>query len=162
MGAVFGGNVAAANALVVDAQNRLVLAGQSQNDTAAVRLNENGALDTSFGDGGKRVSRVNPNKWDVAQSVSVQTDGKVVLGAWVYGVGSQSNFAVTRLNANGRSDTGFGQGSTTATSVAPGVKPDEARALILQPDERIPATRIVAAGPRNDSNQDFALTRYWP
>ncbi|GBF06108.1 hypothetical protein DAERI_070106 [Deinococcus aerius] len=159
---VFGGNIATANALAVDAQNRLVLAGQSQNDTAAVRLTENGALDPSFGDGGKKIIPVNPDNWDSATGLSVQTDGKIVLGGWVYGVGSQSNFAVTRLNAGGQPDTGFGQGGTTVTPVAPGVKPDEAQALVLQPDERIPATRIVAAGLRNDSNQDFALTRYWP
>ncbi|WP_084046320.1 Ig-like domain-containing protein [Deinococcus hopiensis] len=159
---VFGGSVATVSGIALDAQNRLVLAGQSQNDTAAVRLSENGALDTTFGDGGKKIIAVNPDNWDAAQGVSVQADGKVVLGGWVYGVGSQSNFAVTRLNAGGQLDTGFGQGGTTVTPVAPGVKPDEVRALALQTDDRIPATRIVAVGVRNDSNQDFALTRYWP
>lgn len=56
-----------------------------------------------------------------------------------------------------------GQSTTlTATAKDAGVKPDEAQAVVLQPDERIPATRIVAAGMRNDSNQDFALTHLWP
>lgn len=162
VGSVFGGTIGAANAVQVDTQNRLVLAGQRQNDTAAARLTENGAPDPGFGDGGRKVIPVNPDNWDAAQGVSVQANGKVVLGGWVYGVGSQSNFAVTRLGADGQPDTGFGQGGTTVTAVAPGVKPDEARAVVLQPDERIPATRIVAAGVRNDSNQDLALTRYWP
>ncbi|BDP43980.1 hypothetical protein DAETH_39490 (plasmid) [Deinococcus aetherius] len=163
VGGVFAGNIAAANAVTVDAQGRLVLAGHSQNDTAAVRLTENGNLDTTFGDGGKKVIALSAGNWDAAAGVAVQSDGKVVLGGWVYEGGSSAgNFAVTRLNANGQPDAGFGQGGTTITPVAPGSKADEARAVVLQPDERIPATRIVAAGVRNDSNQDFALTRYWP
>ncbi|MFC4453900.1 hypothetical protein [Deinococcus sonorensis] len=161
--AVFGaGSIGVANAVVVDAQNRLVLAGQSQNDTAAARLTENGALDASFGEGGKKVIAINADNWDAANGLAIQSDGKVVLGGWVYGVGSQSNFTVTRLTAGGQPDGGFGTGGTTVTPVATGIKQDEAQALALQPDERIPATRIVAAGLRQDSNQDFALTRYWP
>lgn len=161
--AVFGGNIAAANAVFVDVQNRLVLAGHSQNDTAVVRLSENGGLDPTFGNGGKKVLALSAGNWDAATGLAVQTDGKVVLGGWVYeGNSSAGNFAVTRLNANGQPDAAFGQGGTTVTAVAPGSKADEARALVLQPDERIPATRIVAAGVRNDSNQDFALLRLWP
>ncbi|GGO31717.1 hypothetical protein [Deinococcus humi] len=161
--AVFGGNIGGANAVVVDAQNRLLLAGDSQNDTAVARLTENGALDASFGDSGRKVLALSAGNWDAATGLSVQTDGKIVLGGWVYeGNSSAGNFAVTRLGANGQPDSGFGQGGTTITPVAPGSKADEARAVVLQSDERIPATRIVAAGLRNDSNQDFALTRFWP
>ncbi|MDB5045436.1 MAG: hypothetical protein JWQ08_1486 [Deinococcus sp.] len=160
---VFAGNIAAAHALVIDGQNRLVVAGHSQNDTAVVRLTGTGALDSTFGDGGKKVMALSAENWDAATGLAVQADGKVVLGGWLYeGNSSAGNFAVTRLNANGQPDAGFGQGGTTMTPVAPGSKADEARAVVLQPDDRIPAVRIVAAGVRNDSNQDFALTRLWP
>ncbi|PYE55714.1 hypothetical protein [Deinococcus yavapaiensis] len=163
LGTVFGGDIATVNAVTVDAQGRLVLAGQRQNDTAIVRLNENGAFDASFGSGGKQVVPISAANWDAATGVAVQSDGKLVLGGWAYEGGSSAgNFAVTRLTASGQLDASFGQGGTTVTSVAPGSKADEVRAVVLQPDERIPATRVVAVGVRNDSNQDFALTRYWP
>ncbi|MFB9993369.1 Ig-like domain-containing protein [Deinococcus oregonensis] len=162
LSAVFAGSIGVANAVAVDALGRLVLAGNSENDTAVVRLDADGALDTTFGSGGKQVVRLSEN-WDSATGVAVQADGKLVLGGWVYeGNSSAGNFAVTRLEASGARDAGFGQGGTSMTPVAPGSKADEAQALALQPDERIPATRIVLGGHRNDSNNDFALTRYWP
>ncbi|PNY79597.1 hypothetical protein [Deinococcus koreensis] len=160
--AVFSGSIGVANAVAVDAQGRLMLAGTSENDTAVVRLTANGALDTTFGAGGKQIVKLSDN-WDSATGLAVQTDGKLVLGGWVYeGNSSAGNFAVTRLEGNGARDAGFGQNGTTLTPVAPGTKADEAQAVLLQPDDRIPATRVVLGGSRNDSNNDFALSRYWP
>ncbi len=160
---VFGTNIGSAKAVVVDATGRLLVAGNSNQDTAIAAFSKDGALDPSFGSAGKTVIALSDSNWDEATALAVQADGKPVLGGWVYEGGSSSgNFAVTRLTANGQPDAGFGTNGTTITHVAPGTKSDEARALALQPDERIPATRILLAGPRNDSNSDFALTRYWP
>jgi hypothetical protein len=47
------------------------------------------------------------------------------------------------------------------TPVASGTKADQASALLLQIDERIPAVRVVVAGSANGSNNDFAIARYW-
>lgn len=159
---VFGTSIGSAKALVVDATNRLLVAGNSNQQTAIAAFSPDGALDSGFGTGGKTVIKVNPSNWNEATALALQADGKPVLGGWVYGVGSQSDFTVTRLTASGQPDPTFGTGGTVITKVAPGTKSDEARAMALQPDARIPATRILLAGPRNDSNNDFALTRYWP
>lgn len=159
---VFGVTIGSANAVTTDAQGRVVVAGTAQNDTAVIRLTAAGALDPSFGTGGKRVIALTDN-WDAAEGVAVQSDGKIVLGGWIYeGNSSAGDFAVTRLTATGQNDSGFGSGGTTLTKVAPGSKSDLAHAVALQPDDRIPATRIVLAGERSDSNSDVALTRYWP
>lgn len=162
--ALFGSTIGVANAVAVDAQNRLVLAGQRDNDTAAARLNSNGTLDTTFGTGGKAVVAYSAVNWDVAEGVAVQTDGAVVLAGWRMpdGGGSATDFTVTRLTSAGALDATFGTNGTVVTAVAPGIKTDQAHAVALQPDDRIPATRIVAVGDRNDSNNDLALTRYWP
>lgn len=162
--ALFGSTIGVANAVAVDAQNRLVLAGQRDNDTAAARLNSNGTLDTTFGTGGKAVVAYSAVNWDVAEGVAVQTDGAVVLAGWRMpeGGGSATDFTVTRLTSAGALDATFGTNGTVITAVAPGIKTDQAHAVALQPDDRIPATRIVAVGDRNDSNNDLALTRYWP
>lgn len=163
IGGFFESSIGTANAVLVDAQGRLVLAGQSQNDTALVRLSANGTLDDSFGEGGQVVLALSADNWDAATALALQSDGKLVLGGWVYeGSSSAGNFALTRLLPNGQRDASFGEGGTTVTSVAPGSKADEARALVLQSDERVPIVRAVLAGVRNDQNQDFALTRYWP
>ena len=91
--------------------------------------------------------------------MAVQSDGKIVTGGWVYeGNTSNDNFAVTRLTASGQVDTAFGTNGTTVTKGGANTR-STARAALLQPDDRIPATRIVLAG---DSDYDFTLTRYWP
>ncbi|WP_309571369.1 hypothetical protein, partial [Deinococcus sp.] len=155
---VFPGS-SGATSVQVDAQQRLVVGGQEQMNTAVVRLTENGALDSSFGSGGKTVLKLNPSNWNVTTGVALQTDGKIVTGNWVYeGNTSNDNFAVTRLNANGQVDAAFGTNGTTITKGAANTR-STARAALLQPDDRIPATRILLAG---DSNYDFTLTRYWP
>ncbi|WP_027480655.1 hypothetical protein [Deinococcus pimensis] len=151
-----------ANAVVIDAQNRIVVAGNSAQNTAAVRLGENGALDTSFGTGGKTVVKVSQDNWDEATGVALQSDGKVVLGGWVYeGGGSSGNFTALRLTADGQPDATFGQGGVVITAVADAGKSDLAHAMVLQPDERVPATRILLAGQRSAGANDFAVTRLW-
>jgi len=66
-----------------------------------------------------------------------------------------------RTLEDGQPDGSFGVGGTVITPVA-GTKNDAAHALALQPDDRVPTTRIVLAGGANGSNHDFAVTRYWP
>lgn len=155
----FPGNNSGATSVVVDAQNRLVVGGHDQMNTAVVRLTRDGAPDPTFGNAGRTVLKLNPSNWNVTTAVAMQADGKVVAGSWVYeGNSSNDNFAVTRLMETGQVDADFGIGGTTITK-GPAGKRSTARAALLQPDDRIPATRIVLAG---GSDYDFALTRYWP
>jgi len=94
--------------------------------------------------------------------VAVQADGRIVVGGWVYsGNGSSGDHVVARYQADGTLDAGFGNAGLTITPVAPGTKADEGRALLLQVDDRVPTVRSVMAGSANDSNYDFAVTRYW-
>lgn len=160
---VFGGTIGVASSVAVDRAGRLLLAGQADNDTAVVRLTAAGTLDATFGTGGKVKVPLSSN-WDAAEGLAVQADGKIVLAGWRMpdAGGSATDFTVTRLQESGALDTGFGVGGTAVTPVAPGIKTDQAHAMALQPDDRVPATRIVAVGERNDSDNDVALTRYWP
>jgi hypothetical protein len=46
--------------------------------------------------------------------------------------------------------------------VAQASRADQASAILLQVDDRIPAVRVLGAGSANrGSNSDFAITRYW-
>src|SRR5262245_19620851 len=68
-----------------------------------------GALDATFGDGGKVAIEVAPIG-SAANAVATQPDGKLVA------LGSANNaspdFAVVRFNANGTLDSSFGSGGT--------------------------------------------------
>src|SRR5690242_17784751 len=71
-----------------------------------------GQLDTSFGDGGKVT--LNPGGFEGAYSdVAIQPDGKIVAVGFAFANPGETDIAVTRLNANGSPDQGFGEGGTT-------------------------------------------------
>src|SRR5262245_49687801 len=74
------------------------------------RLLSAGALDPTFGSGGK-VTTDFGGVLDQAASVVIQPDGKVVAA----GVGGFVDFALARYNANGTLDPTFGSGGKVTT-----------------------------------------------
>jgi len=159
---VFGTSIGSAYAVAAQADGKLVVAGHAGHDFALLRLDGAGAPDGGFGTGGKVVVQISATNWDEATAVAVQPDGRIVAGGWVYaGNSSAGDFAVLRLLEDGTPDGSFGTAGRVVTPVA-GAKSDSAHALALQPDPRVPSTRILLAGGASGSNFDFALTRYWP
>jgi len=72
---------------------------------AVVRHNEDGTLDEGFGSGGKVVTRILDTA--EAESVVIQSDGKIVAIGWAYdGVGHC--IAMVRYNSDGSPDDTFG------------------------------------------------------
>ena len=158
----FGSVIGAARAVIVTAENKIVVTGHVDHDFALLQLSEDGIADESFGGSGRVITKVSATNWDEAHAVVRQADGKLVVGGWVYaGNGSAGDFVVARYNTNGMLDADFGTAGITITPVAPGSKADEGRALVLQADDRVPTVRSILAGSANDANSDFAVTRYW-
>ena len=98
----FGGTDAA-RVVLVQPNGRIVVAGGG---AAAVSfcvagLRTNGAPDTTFGSGGKRVIDFGGDVESV-EGAALQLDGKIVLAG-----GSDVRVAVARLNPNGSLDIGF-------------------------------------------------------
>ncbi|MBV8036348.1 hypothetical protein [Roseateles sp.] len=158
---LFGSVTGAARGIVVTADNKLVLAGHRDHHVAAARLLPDGSLDAGFGSGGRSVVVVNADNWDEATALVQQTDGKLLLGGWVYTLGTSADTVLLRLNADGSVDTGFGPGGLRVTPVAAGTKSDAGRALALQHDERVPTVRVLQAGEANGSDLDVVLMRHW-
>ena len=94
---------------------RSFMAGQSTSpgtfqDFTLVLYNADGSLDTTFGGGdGIAITSLTPGT-DIANSVALQQDGKIL----VAGVGA--DFALARYNADGSFDTTFGGGSGIVTT----------------------------------------------
>ena len=125
-------------------------AGNTQQSIALVRYLANGAPDSSFSLDGKTVTIINGVK-DIAQAVTLQTDGKIVVAGYSYVTSFESfRFALVRYHPDGSLDAGFGK-VTTAFQVGN----DMAYAVAIQADGK-----IVAAG--GSTSQDFALARYLP
>jgi uncharacterized delta-60 repeat protein len=160
--AINGSTIGAAQAVAIDGENRVVVAGHDMNDFALVRLTTDGEPDASFGDEGRVLTRLSEDNWDRAQGLAIEADGKLVAGGWVYeGASSAGNFALVRYDADGELDPVFGDEGVVITEVVGPMKRDEASAVLLQSDERVPTVRVLLAGWANVSDSDFAVTRFW-
>jgi uncharacterized delta-60 repeat protein len=120
------------NALVLQSDGKIVLAGTGNGNGAlnfaAARLNPDGSLDASFGKSGVATVPIGPEA--IANAVSLQPDGKIVLGGMAYT--THNAFAAARLNANGTIDTTFGTNGVTTLS------PNAAAwGMVLQSDGKV-------------------------
>jgi uncharacterized delta-60 repeat protein len=127
-----------------------------------LRYQGNGALDTSFGVGG----RANTNFTNFLNSpndVALQADGKiVVVGNAQSADGTVSEFAVARFNANGTLDSSFGTGGRVTTNfvgVMPGGVSNPANSVLIQADGKILVGGRASQCPRRCPTQS-ALARY--
>ena len=140
-----------ARAVVIQADGKIVAAGEANADFALVRYNADGTLDASFGVGGKAVTSI--NVFDAAYDVVVQPDGRLV-AAGEAGDGNNADFALVRYTAGGALDATFGAGGIVTTAFAAG---DEiAYALKLDANNRI----IAGGYSFSSGNEDFAIARY--
>ena len=144
------------NSVVVQSDGKIVVAGDSYNgsneDFAVLRYNSDGSLDTTFGTGGKVTTPIG-SSYDFANSVVLQSDGKIVV-AGSSSNGSNYDFAIVRYNTDGSLDTTFDTDGKLTTLIGSGS--DVAYSVVLQSDGK-----IVAAGySDNGTNNDFAIIRY--
>jgi len=147
-----------AQALAIQPDGKLVVAGQTFNPAAGVlsfavaRYQKNGALDTSFDTDGKTSTAILGLN-DAANAVSVQPDGKII-AAGSSGTGNEFDFGVARYNPNGSLDTSFdadGKLTTKFTNDFDGVY-----GTALQPDGRIVAVGFAT----NNQVRNLAVARY--
>jgi uncharacterized delta-60 repeat protein len=149
-----------ATSVAIQADGKIVVAGYSVIETvdgssydfALARYNVNGSLDATFGGTGKVTTFIGDFD-DVAYSVAIQPDGKIVVAGYSDN-GSNYNFALVRYNANGSLDTTFGGTGKVTTSI--GARDDVAHRVVIQADGKI----VVAGRSFNGTNYDFALARY--
>jgi uncharacterized delta-60 repeat protein len=138
-------------AIAIQADGKVVIAGivlnsTSSYDFAVTRYNNDGSLDTSFGNAGKVITQVGTG-WDNAEAIAIQADGKII----VSGTASDSqgtNFASVRYNSDGSLDTTFGNEGKVRTFTGSSY----GYATAIQAD-----SKIIVAG---NSNSQFAVTRY--
>ena len=141
--------------VTLTADNKIIVAGFTANtatndrDFAVVRYNNNGSLDTSFGNAGRVTTDISGNgSGDYGTSVTLTAAGKIVVAGYTDGF----NFAVVRYNNDGTLDSSFGTGGKVATSVS-----GAGYGVSLTSDGKI----VVAGGSTNATGQlDFAVLRY--
>ncbi|MCY2986485.1 MAG: hypothetical protein NTY19_01240 [Planctomycetota bacterium] len=140
------------NAVALQFDGRILVAGGSDDDFALVCYNSDGSLWTSFGTGGKVTTPFGSTSAtsDFAYAMTVQPNWQIVV-AGSSGNTSKGDFALARYNANGTLDSFFGTSGNGKVTTNLRVW-DDAAAIAMQPDGR-----IVVAG---SSDGDLAVARY--
>jgi uncharacterized delta-60 repeat protein len=155
----FFGSLDQANALAIQSDGRIVVAGQSVNSPAAdfalARYNADGSLDASFGSAGKVTTDFFGNI-DSAFGLTIQSDNRIVAAGSADPGADTNDFALARYNPEGALDSSFGSAGKITTDFSGGF--NEARSIAIQPEGR-----IVVAGlgcEPDDEACDFAIARY--
>jgi uncharacterized delta-60 repeat protein len=143
--------------MAVQADGKIVVAGYAINSTidfALVRYNADGSLDTGFDSDGKVTTSIGAGRSDdLAYSVAVQADGKILV-AGLSSVGTNSgDFALVRYNADGSLDTSFDTDGKVTTPIGAG--DDVGYSVAVQADGKI----LLAGRSHNGSDYDFAVVR---
>ncbi|MCA9948031.1 MAG: hypothetical protein KDE48_00150 [Anaerolineales bacterium] len=141
-GKISGSNLNHAYAVGIQADDKIVIAGDKNLDFAVGRYDTGGMPDSTFGSGGFVTTDM--GSFDHAYGLVIQDDAKIVL------VGENGNFAIARYTITGTLDTSFSGDGKISTNFN-GV--DIARTVALQTDGK-----IVVVG--RDGSTNFALARY--
>jgi uncharacterized delta-60 repeat protein len=136
-------------AVKIQTNQKIVVAGSKDADFAFARYNPNGALDSTIYTGGIITTDFNAGSEDYGYDLIIQPNGKIIVGGY-----SQYNFALARYTITGTLDTTFGSGGKVTTDLGGN---DYGYALALQEDGK-----IILAGTSNygSYSYDFALARY--
>ena len=156
----FGGSFEEARAIAIQADGKIVVAGQTarsvafEDNFAIARYHTNGSLDSSFDGDGKVITDF--GLVDGAGAVVLQGDGRIVVAGRAGTIPLGSFFALARYETNGALDNTFDGDGKVLTDFSGGRFSLGARAVALQADGL-----IVAAGDANSSGQrDFGIVRY--
>jgi uncharacterized delta-60 repeat protein len=149
-------NGAVAYSVAIDHHERIVLAGATLSgdpDIALARFTTGGALDPTFGEGGK--VRTDLGADDYAFDLAIQDDGGIVVVGERRGPATD-RMVVQRYLPNGTLDPGFADAGTALTGF--GRRFQSASAVAITPDDRI----VVAGFTSNGITSRSALARYLP
>lgn len=136
--------------VAIQSDGKILIAAQSFSganvDFSVIRLNTNGTLDLTFDNDG--IALVDINGDDLAYSISLQSDGKIVVAGT-----SGMDFSAARLNTDGSLDTTFDTDGKVKTPVTIGE--DIATSLVIQSNGK-----IILAGNSNAAGNLHLLVRY--
>ena len=147
----FTGGSDRGNAVTIQKDGKIVVAGFASGDFAVARYNTDGSLDVSFGTGGKVTTDFGGT--DRGNAVALQKDGKIVVAGRSNAEGI-NDFAVARYNTDGNLDITFNPtGSLQGTVITNLEGTDRGRAVAIQKDGK-----IVVVGDADDS--ELGVVRY--
>jgi len=142
-----------ANSIAIQSSDQKIVIGGTANNNfvLVVRFNSNGSLDNTFGTNGVVTTQVGTTSG--ANSMKLQTDGKIIVTGGMMDSQGYTQFLTIRYNSDGSLDNAFGTGGIVTTSVGTGFQSGW--------DLAIQNAKIVVGGIQQlSSAQEFVLIRY--
>jgi uncharacterized delta-60 repeat protein len=134
----------------VQSDGKVIAIGSNYNDLIALRYNQNGSLDQSFGNKGIVIIDLGGEEW--AYSVAIQKDNKIIIAGDTYNANNNTkqDFALVRLNSDGSFDYTFdGKPDTTAPSVSSFSPADGAVGVAVGSDITVTFSEAIQRGTGN-------------
>jgi uncharacterized delta-60 repeat protein len=152
---IIGNNINICSSIAIQPSGKIILAGSTGvnvKNILVVAVNENGTLDTSFGQEGKVIIAISGISND-CKSVKIQPDGKIVLAGDVFISTGNFDFALIRLNHDGTFDNSFGNNGIVIKNI---LANDKCSTSIIQSNGD-----IILIGTTNTNNvAKVALCRF--
>lgn len=151
-----GNNDDFGNAVAIQPDNKIVVAGTSNLNAIVARYDINGLLDSTFGTGGILITDFGTNQ-NEAYGITIQNDEKILV-VGVSGPNAQNtngNFGIVRYNPDGIIDNTFGINGKVITDVSNGHN-DVAFSVKEQSDGKI----VVSGVSYNGSFYNISMARY--
>lgn len=148
------GSIAVANALAIQKDGKIVVAGFTQNatyDCLIMRYNANGKTDNTFGTKGK--ATIDLGNFEKAEAVTIQKDGKILIAGYA-GTNDGGDFLLARFKTNGLPDSSFGINGIVVTDIRSHA--DKATAITVQSTGKI----VVTGYTHSETSEDIGLVRY--
>jgi uncharacterized delta-60 repeat protein len=139
-------------ALEIQPDGKIVAVGTAGEDIGLARYAPDGQLDTSFGNGGSKITDL--GFVDVANGVALTRSGQIVIAGYTIGAKLSNDFLLARYDTNGTLDTTFGGGGVVKTDVSGA--DDFAENLVIDGQGRI----ILVGRATSSTILDMALARY--
>lgn len=160
--ATFENSAYAANAIALQPDGKILVVGEfgsTNTQVAMARFEADGTPDSSFGFFGwvRTDVKAEPGR-DVAESIALQPDGRIVVAGWTrYNSGLAIDFLLLRYKSDGSLDSTFGVHGQVITGF--GTNEDKGLDVVVQPDGKIV---VVGNTLLSQSQGGFALARYLP
>ncbi len=153
----FDGGTDLGNSIVVQPDEKILVAGSSSGAFALARYNTDGTLDATFSDDGKLTTgfATGIHSWSSGESVTFQpADGKILVAGMTYNADFwRYDFALARYNTDGTMDTSFNSDGKVTTGLS---QYDKGYSVVVQSDGKI----LVAGGAQWGTTWGIALVRY--
>ncbi len=136
----------AARALAIQPDGKAVVlyqkvVGGPPTDFRLARFTTAGALDTTFGDGGIAVAKLNESNSSIEQTlydVAVAPGGRIVVAGVLGDFASEGSFSAAAFDPEGNLDTTFSTDGRAFFNIGTGTRSRaEARAIAIQPDGKV-------------------------